>query len=471
MSFSLHRLDRHLDVLKKIGTLKKDTAIYVVGGAVRDLWLDKDILDLDFALHGSGIQFAQEVSRKLKGAFVPLSEDDDEARVVLNKELVLDFKGFTGTIENDLTLRDFTINAIAIPLGKIIGRKEVEPIDPLRGIDDLKVSLIRAVGPDSVKNDPLRILRAYRFSGQLGFRIDSWLEREAEVTSLENVARERISYELKLILQSARTYSLVNRLVTSGLMEQIFPFPQFWKDYDVRAHSLMVMLKLEQILNGNDFNDPISELIAKINREPERRALLMLTALFHDVSKPETCVTCEDGSMHFYGHDTRGAKKMLWALSKILRFSNAEAEYVEQAIARHMHLHLLATSQELTERAMRRFTRNCGPVAEDVMILDLADGYATAGRTRHLEKTIAVILDLAAKDAERSSFKPLVNGNDLIGMALKPGPLFKVILADMEELQWERKISTKEEGVALVREKLERGDYTLPEEPANEPGD
>lgn len=464
MIFYLDRLTPYLGVLKKICDLKKNSGIYVVGGAVRDLWLNKDILDLDFALQGSGIQFAQEAARKLKGAFIPLSEKDDEARVVLNKELVLDFKGFNATIEDDLALRDFTINAIAIPLGKIIEKKDVEPIDPFRGIDDLNASLIRAVGTESIKNDPLRILRAYRFSGQLGFKIDPWLEREAERTSLENVARERVSYELKLIFQSTTAYSLANRLVISGLMEQIFPFPLFWKDYDVRSHSLMVFLKLEQILNGNDFADPIKALITKINNEPGRRALLMLTAMFHDVSKPETCVTCEDGSIHFYGHDTRGAKKMFWALSKILRFSNTEAEYVEQAVARHMHLHLLATSQELTERAMRRFTRNCGPVAEDVMILDLADGYATAGRTRHLEKTIAEILDLAAKDAERSSFKPLVNGNDLIGMGLEPGPLFKVILADMEELQWERKISTKEEGVTLVREKLACGEYTLPEE-------
>ncbi len=396
MSFSLSLLAPHLEILEKILSLKEDSRVYLVGGAVRDLWLGKNILDFDFALPGSGMKFASDVARKLRGAFVPLSEKDDEARVVLHKELVLDFKGFDKTIEDDLALRDFAINAMAIPLEDVVRKKDICPIDPFGGINDLNRGLIRAVGPHSIEDDPLRILRAFRFSGQLGFNMDPWLEHEAERTSLESVARERISYELKLILQSADAYRLVNRLVISGLLEQIFPFPLFWKDYEVRGHSLMVFFKLEQILKANDFADPITRLIAKINDDAERRALLMLSALFHDVSKPETCITHEDGTMHFYGHDTRGAKKMLWALSKVLRFSNTEAEYVEQAIARHMHLHLLATSQDLTERAMRRFVRNCGSVAEDVMILDLADGFATAGRTRHLEKTIVEILELAA---------------------------------------------------------------------------
>lgn len=468
MNISLKPIKQNEEILRKLLSLKKDKEIYVVGGAVRDIVLGKNILDIDFALKGSGMAFAEEAARKLKGAFVPLSEKDDEVRVVINKELVLDFKGFTDTLIQDLTARDFTINAIALSLDNVVSSKSFSPIDPFEGLKDIEKKRIKTVSRDSIKNDPLRILRAYRFKSQLGFEISHSLEKEAETTSLKDVARERISYELKIILQAQKTYPIINRLIATGLLEQIFPFPDFFRDYAVRAHSLMVFERLEHILNHKHFPPLINDIIQRINSAPEKRSLLKLTALFHDVSKPETLIKDKDGSMHFYGHDTRGAKKMLWTLSKILRFSNAESEYVEQSIARHMHLHLLATSQELTERAMRRYMRMCGSVAEDVMILDLADGFATAGRTRHLEKTITSILELASQDAKRSEFKPYVNGNDLIEIGLKPGPIFKIILAELEELQWENKIQNKDEGIAHVKERLESGEYTMSAEPADD---
>jgi tRNA nucleotidyltransferase/poly(A) polymerase len=252
-------------------------------------------------------------------------------------------------------------------------------------------------------------------------------------------------------------------------MQQIFPFANFWADYGVRSHSLMVLVSLERILyqKPDRWAPHIREKIEEIVCNPHRAALLKLTALFHDVSKPETRMRAEDGILHFYGHDTKGAKKMRRALSKELRFSNQDAEMVEQIVARHMHLHLIATGPELTERAMRRFARICADVASEVMLLDLADGFATAGRTRHLEYTIVKILELAIQDAKLAAFVPLVNGHDLIALGLKPGPVFKVILGELEELQWERKITTKQEGLALVKAKLEKGEYHAPETRSN----
>lgn len=453
-------LKPHIDILKVLLELAGDKEIYLVGGAVRDLLLEREILDLDFAVEGSGRKFASQVARRLKGAFVPLSESDDEARVVVRKELILDFKGFTESIVEDLANRDFTINAMAIDVRKIVGRKRTKLlIDPFGGERDLSRGLIRKAGPDSIRKDPLRILRAYRFAAQLPLRIDAVLEREAERTSLAGVARERISYELVTILACPRVYPLVSRMTTTGLIQQIFPFNEFWADYQVRAHSLAVFERLERVLTYPYFSPKITKLADDIKADPQRVALLKLAALFHDVSKPETRMRTPDGSLHFYGHDTRGAKKIRAVMSKELRFSNQDAERTEQIVARHMHLHLIATAPKLTERAMRRFMRQCGDCAIDIMMLDLADGFATAGRTRHLERTIVKILDLAREDAKRAAFVPLVNGHDLIKMGLEPGPVFKKILGELEELQWERKISTKEEGLELVKRKLEAGEY------------
>jgi poly(A) polymerase len=471
VSIKLAALKPYLDVLTRITDLAGEKQLYLVGGAVRDLLLQRDNLDLDFAIGGSGIKFASTVSRKLTGAFVLLSEQDDEARVVIDKNLVLDFKGFAGAIEEDLGVRDFTINAMALDVRKVLaGKRSSALLDPFGGVGDLERGLIRKVAPSSITADPLRILRAYRFAAQLDFEINSALQREAEQTSLKKVARERIAYELMLIFAAPMVYGLINRMIVSGLLQQVFPFDKFWADYAVRSHSLLVFTTLERILyqSYNTFDRRILSKIDEIKANPQRTALLKLAALFHDVCKPETRVRTDDGAMHFYGHDTQGAKKMRRMLSRELRFSNQDADRVEQIVARHMHLHLIATAPQLTERAMRRFWRICQDTATDIMVLDLADGYATAGRTRHLERTILEILELAKEDAKRASFVPLVNGNDLIEMGLEPGPLFKVILSELEELQWERKITTKEEGLALVKENLKKGTYNLPDKPTKE---
>ncbi|TET22241.1 MAG: HD domain-containing protein [Candidatus Stahlbacteria bacterium] len=467
MSFKLSGLKPHTDILKQIAGLTGDKELYLVGGAVRDLFLERKTLDLDFAVQGSGMKFASRVARKMKGAFVPLSEEEDEARVVIRKELILDFRGFKESLLKDLASRDFTINAMALPVKALLEGQDLSPIDPFEGISDLEKGIVRAVGPGSIKADPLRILRAYRFAAQLRFRIDPALEHEAEQTSLEGVARERIAYELMLILGFPRVYPLINRMIVAGLMQQIFPFDEFWADYAVRSHSLAVLGTLERMLEERRFPPLIRERIEEIAADPHRTALLKLATLFHDVSKPETKVRTDNGRMHFYGHDTKGARKMRRTLQKELRFSRADAEYTEQTIARHMHLHLIATGPQLTERAMRRFSRMCADVTSEVMALDLADGFATAGRTRHLERTIVKILKLAAEDAKRAAFVPLVNGHDLIALGLKPGPIFKVILGELEELQWERKITTKQEGLALVKEKLANGEYPPPLPPSS----
>lgn len=459
---------KYLDILKIVSRLAKKSELYLVGGAVRDFILDRKILDFDFAFQGSGAGLAMSVAKNLGGAFVHLSPDDDEARVVVGKELILDFKGFGQSIEEDLADRDFTINAIAVDVNGILGDGgDITLIDPFSGERDISRGFIRKVGQNSIVNDPLRILRAYRFAAQLGFRIDPWLVREGEKISLEKVARERISYELTQIFSQPDVYSLVNRMILNGLAEQIFPFPDFWSDYAVRSHSLLVLSRLEHILYHEStlFAPEIGARISEVVSDSHRTALLKLAALFHDVCKPETRMRAEDGTLHFYGHDTKGARRIRWALSKHLRFSNQDTEWVEQIVARHMHLHLIATAPELTERAMRRFMRSCDECAVDIMILDLADGYATAGRTRHLERTIVKTLELARSDAKRAAFVPLVNGNDLIAMGLEPGPLFKVILSELEELQWERKISTKQEGLDLVKKKLEKDAYRLPDRP------
>ncbi|MEO0084260.1 MAG: hypothetical protein ABIJ94_00850, partial [candidate division WOR-3 bacterium] len=146
--------------------LAKGKDIFLVGGSIRDILLNRIPNDFDFAITGSGIEFARELAKKIKGTFVLLSKSDDEARVVKNN-VIYDFNGIdTKQIYNDLLRRDFTINALAIDL-----RKTSTIIDYFNGIQHLKAKKIIPVSKNSLKLDPLRILRAFRLALELNFQL------------------------------------------------------------------------------------------------------------------------------------------------------------------------------------------------------------------------------------------------------------------------------------------------------------
>ena len=209
--------------------------IYLVGGAVRDVLLapevlsDKpelaDIKDLDFAVVGpKAVSLARVVADKLGGHFVLLDEDFDCARVVLDANdtapgLVLDFAGCQGKdIAQDLARRDFTINAIAYD------RKQGLLLDPTGGVGDLKQGLVRMVSEGNLAEDPLRVLRAYRFACLLDFDIE---EKTAQAVALavpllSSIARERINFEVFTLLNCANVGRFVHQMGDLGLFEIIF---------------------------------------------------------------------------------------------------------------------------------------------------------------------------------------------------------------------------------------------------------
>jgi poly(A) polymerase len=187
---------------------------------------------------------------------------------------------------------------------------------------------------------------------------------------------------------------------------------------------------------------------------PFRRGLLKLAGLLHDLAKPETRFINVQGETHFYGHDSLGAR----AAGKIgrdrLRLSRAQTAMLSTLVAEHMRLHLLATAPDLTDRAVRRFFRDLGEEAFGLMILCFSDGWATAGRTGHLEDTITRMIDQRRAEAAKLKVKRFVTGNELIALGLKPGPAFKVILQELEDLQLEGMISSTEQGLDYLKAHL-----------------
>jgi poly(A) polymerase len=451
-------INKHGKLVNKLLELTNGKDIYLVGGTIRDIYLGRQPLDFDFAVPESGVEMAKEFARKIRGKFVLLSEPEDEARVVYQKQIFFDIAGIKGkTIINDLKRRDFTINALATPLRKgkpycSIG----EIIDQFSGLKHLEKRQIVPVSKKSLSLDPLRILRAFRFALELNFKVSEQTIQLIDNLSLEKVAPERIGYEMMRIMEAKKSFQYIKILSDLGILRQIFPEAiALFDNSELLKHSINTYKKIEELIDRKSFFSQFTnEFSDYFSAMPKRRALLKLTGLLHDIAKPQTEFKTEKGDVHFYGHDSMGAKVTEAMLKTHLRLSRKEALMVRKLVSFHMRLHLLATAPVLTDRAIRKFFRDLEDEYFGLMILTFADGFATAGQTKHLEIAISRMIELKRQSDAKRKITRLINGHDLIALDLKPGPIFKTILTEMEELQIEGKIKTKEEGIEYLKVSL-----------------
>ena len=484
--------------------LKGERRLFLVGGTIRDIILGREPTDFDFAVSGSGIEFASAFAHRVRGSLVVLSEPDDEARVVYRKPnpggsprsgtvpVTFDFNGFGDrTIEADIRRRDFAANALA---AEILPDGVGELLDTVGGRKDIESRVLRPVSEDSLKLDPLRLLRAVRIALELDFRIDDSVFELGRDVTFKQTAPERIGAEMLRIVECPGSYTYIRKLFDLGRLQDILPeLVPLLNDEDLREHSLRTSYKIEEILTEDSFfhrfepewtayfdqwgiaegqrtkdEGPSAEPDAPTgvpdsdpNRRPPvpdplpyRRGLLKLAGLLHDLAKPETRFTNTEGEVHFYGHDSLGARAAGRIGRDRLRLSRAQTAMLSTLVAEHMRLHLLATSPDLTDRAVRRFFRDLGEEAFGLMILCFADGWATAGRTGHLEDTITRMIEQRRAEAAKLKVKRFVTGYDLIALGLKPGPAFKVILQELEDLQLEGTIASTEQGLDYLKTHL-----------------
>lgn len=457
--------------LKEIGIpveyfIEKAHRVYLVGGAIRDALLGREIIDFDFAVEGSGLEYAKSFAHKLGATFVPLKLD--EGRVVYKKRWILDFSGLgTNGIEEDLTKRDFTINAMAIELGDLI-EKRWRLIDPMYGLKDLKSKRIRMTTRESVIQDPLRILRAFRFASQLDFRIEEETRRTLRIHKklLSRVAAERISYELFLILQVDTSWGCLNEMGELSILFVLLPelkkMDKLLPEIKLWAHSIHSLKELEEILldPGRTFAE-LEPYLKLYFGWKKRKPLLKLATLFHDIGKPSTISSDDDGKIHFYGHDTLGETLLVPILKDRLRLSRREIGTVTHLVKYHMRPHLLGREEEPTPRAMRRFFIDLGEEWVGVLLLAYADALATEnGDVSKLKRLISRLVRFKEEEEKKGEVERLINGHDLIEeFKLQPGPIFRKILERVEEEQLDGRITTREEALEFVRKMLkERGE-------------
>jgi len=446
--------------------------VYLVGGPIRDSFLKRDFNDVDLAVEGEAVGVARKFASVVDGSFVPLNLEMDESRVVAG-DCTFDFTGFPeGRLLFDLERRDFTINSIAIDLRGLIDGKG-EFIDPFDGLIDLQKRVLRCTASDTFKEDPLRVLRAFRFAAQLGFTIEEDTLDAAKRCRdlLKNVAAERICYEILLTFSQPDSYGSLSLMADTSVLCILFPQLERTKGVaqnklhplDVFGHSLKTYEQMENVIRNLDqppFGGHASLVKEYLSSAPRKIALLKMSALLHDIAKPDTIQPGEDERLHFYGHDRTGADSVKEFALVSLRMSKKDAKTLFLLVKNHMWPHLLASQDEITERAMRKFFRELEDDATGVLVLAWADSLASVGPEESSEGLSAAIDRLLRFHTERREevvLPPLITGKDLIDVLdLTPGPIFGRILKEVEREREKGSLQTRNDAIEFARRIAER---------------
>jgi len=479
-----------LNLLARVSAIltQKNYQAYVVGGFVRDWLLGRETADIDIAVSGNALNIAQEVAEAIGGRYVLLDEANRVARVVIvgdEQPWHLDFSSFSNSIENDLERRDFTINAMAVELqGLVSGSPRL--IDSFRGEGDLKAGLVRAVSQQVFEQDAARLLRAVRLAAELGSKIEpgteSLIRQNCQLVRL--VPGERLREELLRLLALPGSVGLVRYLDEVGLLIEIIPElavlkgveqpkEHFWNVFD---HSVETVATVEFLLRESQWEygkkhllaaTPWSEEISRhfdeeVSSGSNRRMLLKLAGLLHDIAKPATKTVDETGKMRFLGHARQGADMAAGILSR-LRFSGREIRLVEILIYHHLHPAQMSNEGLPTSRAIYRYFRDTEDAGIDVLFLALADYLATHGSRldveewqQHNQMINYVLAEHFNQEAKVLPAK-LINGRDLMDIfGLSPGRLIGELLAMVHEAQASGEVSSRDEAIELVRKELNK---------------
>lgn len=468
-----------LELVSAIAALQKKVQyLYLAGGAVRDLLLGGKPIDLDFAVGANAIEAAQFFALHINGKFVLLDESEEVARVVW-KNYCLDFTSFrqkTKDIKEDLRLRDFTINAMAYQVSTetpdLIATSNL--IDPCNGLDDLQKGIIKYTHDGAFTNDPLRILRAYRFGAIYGYRLEAEtaeaIRRDGKL--LKKVSPERVSSELHKIMVSNRARDCFKHMDDWGVLAILFPEIAAGKNVqqpgshhlDVFEHNLAALGELEKIIAENTPEDlGLDAHEADYLKDRERMRRLKWASFFHDLGKPSAS-KIRDGRITFYGHDNTGSEQFV-KIAQRLKWSRLDTDLIARFIKHHMWLFHLTNAQKKTgikPKACLKIHKALGAELTGLYLLSLADSLAAKGadKPEGMEKRLQDLYLLIRQVIKERvdpvlSRPPVLSGKDLIShFQLTPGPLFKKILLSLEKEQVTRGQMTKEAALDWVENYL-----------------
>lgn len=402
--------------------------LFLVGGSVRDKLLRRQSPDLDFATEATPEQteslLRQPWPDGTRVAIYKIGEKFGTIGAVVDGRRVeiTTYRGesygetrkpdveFIRSLRDDLSRRDFTINAMAMAVnGKIV--------DPFAGKTDLVGRYIRAVGKpvDRFKEDPLRMLRAVRFACQLGFEIEreTYAAMIRSAKTLENISWERRAEEMNKILTSARPAEGLKLLHNSFLLDHVVP-------------ELLPMIGLQQ--QGDYHHKDVWRHTLQVVENTEADLTLRWAALLHDIAKPIT-KSVENGEVHFFGHEAVGAEIATHILHR-LRLSTEIVERVTKLIRMHQRINLYES--DWTVGAVRRFVREAGDELPLLFALSRAD--ITSQREAKVAARNALVRELEERVArlreeeETEKITSPLDGNELMEMfGRPPGPWIREV--------------------------------------------
>ena len=443
--------DRVIQLIKSC-----DEDIYLVGGVVRDFLLGKNTFDKDIIVK-SAEEFASRFANDNDGTFIELDKENKIYRVVLSDKVNYIDVTEADDIEQDLKRRDFTINSIAVNL------KNDEIIDVTGGRLDLERGIIRSISEDNLVDDPLRILRGYRFAATLGFEIESETQRQIDkhLDLILEPARERITYEIMKLFDGKYTASVL--LKADKLIEKIYPvFADVKKvpknthhHLDLYEHSVETVNQIQLLYETAD--SVIREHLEKIDFGGfSRLAHLKLASFFHDIGKFSTW-TIEGERHRFIKHDDVGSK-MAKEILKQNKFSKKQIEYIANMIKNHIYPSQVVSSENVTEKIYMRYIRKMGDNVIDNILLAKADRLSARGPaiTEAIVKENIDNLDklLDYYIAIKDSLKPLpklLSGDEIMELKNIPqSPKLGEIITALKNEQLEGNIVSKDDAINFV---------------------
>ena len=403
---------------------------YVVGGYVRDIFLERPSNDIDVVVVGSGIEVAKELKQMLgRKAHLSVFKNFGTAQVKVSHGLEVEFVGARkesyshdsrkpivedGTLEDDQNRRDFTINAMAICLN---GKRFGELVDPFNGLADLEDGIIATPLEPGItfSDDPLRMMRCIRFATQLNFQIEDEtfeaLERMAD--RIKIVSGERIEVELNKIIMSPHPSKGFVDLQRSGLLNIILP----------ELAALDIVEQKQGKAHKNNFYHTL-EVLENVVRSEDSSLYLRWSALLHDIGKTKTKRWEPGTGWTFHNHNYVGAKMVPDIFRRLKLPMGAEMKYVQKMVDLHMRPQAIADN-EVTDAAVRRLLNDAGDDIDDLMTLCEADitSKNEVKKKIFLENFRMVrekLADLVEKDYKRL-LQPVIDGNEIMQLFnLKP---------------------------------------------------
>ncbi|MBR4521982.1 MAG: HD domain-containing protein [Prevotella sp.] len=442
-----HILDNEIFHLISDVADKMQLECYLVGGYVRDIFLDQPSDDIDCVVVGSGIKIATELKKRLgKKAYLSVFKNFGTAQVKVmssgNRPPVeIEFVGARresyqrdsrkpivedGTLEDDQNRRDFTINAMAICLNK---DRFGELVDPFGGLDDLWDGIIRTpLDPDiTFSDDPLRMLRCIRFATRFNFLIEdeTFQALERNVERLKIISKERISEELNKILMTKTPSRGFVDLERSGLLQYILP-------------ELAAMDSVEE-RNGKKHKNNFYHTLEVLDNVAKTEAPLWLrwAALLHDIGKPKSKRWDNIAGWTFHSHNFIGARMVPGIFNRLKLPQDAKMKYVQKLVELHMRPINIA-DDEVTDSAVRRLINDAGDDIDDLMILCEAD-ITSKNEVRkakfrdNYQLVREKIADLKERDYKRL-LQPVIDGNEIMEMFnLKPSKEVGILKAYLKD--------------------------------------